>query len=93
MEGEGNYFKACILRKSRRVHVVEAGCQFEKWRLCNSQHNPIDGFHSWMSRVLCGNNGNMQISTRFSVYNIVWILYSVCGIKITLPLSYNVVHN
>ena len=60
MEGEGNYFKACILE---RVAFC-GGCQFEKWRLCNSQHNPIDWFHSSMCRV-CGNNGNyvrMQIT-------------------------------
>jgi hypothetical protein len=42
MEGEGNYFKACILERV----ALGGGCQFEKWRLCNAQHNPIDGFHS-----------------------------------------------
>ncbi|CAP96452.1 hypothetical protein PCH_Pc21g15550 [Penicillium rubens Wisconsin 54-1255] len=47
MEGEGNYFKACTLERV----AFGGGCQFEKWRLCNSQHNPIDGFHSSMSRV------------------------------------------
>ncbi|CRL28085.1 unnamed protein product [Penicillium camemberti] len=44
MEGEGKYSKACILRKSASRSRC-GGYQFEKWRLCNSQHNPID-FHS-----------------------------------------------
>lgn len=44
MEGEGNYFKACIRRQSASRSRC-GGCQFEKvafMPIPSSQHNPID---------------------------------------------------
>jgi hypothetical protein len=64
--------------KARRVHVVEAGWEFEKWRLCNSQHNPID-FHSYLVSV--GTIG-CRSTARFSVYYMVFIAQCHCSITL-----------
>ena len=87
MEGEGNYFKACILERV----AFGGGCQFEKWRLCNSQHNPIDGFHSSMSRVetmvICRSLRSyalFRMSTDYASstpYGVLWCFYHSASVR------------